>query len=105
MFATPIGGPSRIAEPAVYEPRDANTWSYRASYARVFGYPPYDWWIDSQKALSSIANDVKMIEVDCGHGIAIERPDAVASAVQEMVGRIRIAYPSQNTEAASTEVD
>lgn len=53
------------------------------------GYPPHDWWVDSQKALGAIADEVEVIEANCGHGVVFERPEVVVRAVQDMVERVR----------------
>ena len=58
--------------------------------------PDMEWWMESQKVLRSIANDVQKIDCDCGHAIPYERPDFVVDAVTDMITLVRSKTP-ENT--------
>ena len=49
----------------------------------------YDWWPEAQEALAtSVSDNVEWVRLDCGHLVNDERPDAIVSAVRDILERI-----------------
>ena len=48
-----------------------------------------EWFVKSREALYSISDDLERIEVQCGHYVNAERPDAVVDAVRSVVRRVK----------------
>jgi pimeloyl-ACP methyl ester carboxylesterase len=46
-------------------------------------------WVDLQRNLSELSTNNKLIEVDCGHDIANEKPEVVIEAILEVVNHVR----------------
>lgn len=49
----------------------------------------WSWWPAAQEALAeSVSDNVEVVELDCGHAIQIQRPDAVVEAVRRTIERV-----------------